>query len=118
MQVVAALAIEERIKRLENKVALLASVTDCDKHPFICACLDADMDTEQVDKILALITKVVNSIGAANSISYSQFEEEIKVIVPSKANDSQFVKKIIKTLNKENKFILGTEKFRAEGITI
>ena len=114
----AVLTSEERLKKIENKVALLVSVTDYEKNPFICACLDADLYVEQVDKILALISKTENSIGTPNAMNYAQFEAELKIIVPSKKNDAQFVKTIIKALNKESKFLVGASKFRDEGVDI
>ena len=112
------MAIEERLKKLENRMALLVSVTDCEKHPFICTCLDADMDIVQVDQVLALLSKTENSFSTSNEISYSMFEEELKAIVPTKKNDPQFAKTIISALNRENKFILGVKKFNTEGLEI
>jgi chitinase len=112
------LGIEERVTKLENKIALLTSIADSDRHPFICACLDADLDVEQVDRILALITKVENTNIAGTPVSYSKFEADLKAIVPSKVNDAEFAKTIIKALNKENKFIIIAKKFKAQGTKI
>jgi hypothetical protein len=115
---VAVLSFEERLRRIEGKLSLLVSIADCEKHPFICACLDAGMDGTQVDKILVLLTGVENSNGTGDSISYSQFDQEIKGIVPSKKDDAEFAKVLIRALNRENKFIIGTKKFKEEGVTI
>jgi hypothetical protein len=112
------LAIEDRVRKLEHKVALLVSIADCEKYPFICVCLDADVDVDQLDKILALITEVENSIGTANPISYAQFETKLQLIVPSKKGNSEFAKTIIRALNRENKFILPSKSFQEEGINL
>ena len=112
------LSLEERLRRIENRVTLLVNATDCEKHPFICACIDADMDIGQVDTVLELVSKTANSIGTANPVSYAQFEAELKIIVPSRKNDAQFAKTIIRALNRENKFLLGANRFREEGIEI
>ncbi|MCW4001491.1 MAG: YhaI family protein [Candidatus Bathyarchaeota archaeon] len=110
--------VEDRLKKLEGKIAMLVSVTDYEKYPFICACLDADLDLAQVDKILALISEAENLNNTPNEMSYHQFEEELITIVPSKRNDSHFVKSIVKALNKEHKFLICAKKFRDQGIEI
>jgi len=113
------LAIEDRVNKLENKVSLLVSVADSEKYPFICACLDADLDPYHVDRILALVTKVENSLNrSTNSISYFEFERELLEIVPSKKDNVEFAKVIIRALNRENKFILPSKTFKEEGIEI
>ena len=108
--------LEARIRKLEDKVALLVSISDCDTYPFVCVCLDADLDITQMDRILVLISKVENSMIVGNPISYTQFEAELHAIVPSKKGDSEFAKSIVRALNKENKFILVSKKFEEEGV--
>jgi len=112
------LAVEDRVRKLENKVALLVSVADAEKYPFICACLDADLDSYNVDRILALVTRVENSLNTSNSIGYFEFERELLEIVPSKKDNVEFAKVIIRALNSENKFILVTTKYKEAGIEI
>lgn len=104
--------INDRLRRLEGKVALLASIADCEKYPFICACIDADMDTSQVDNVLALITKVENLLIADTPMGYGEFEAELQIIVPSKKGNSEFAKEIIRALNKENKFMLPSQRWQ------
>ncbi len=104
--------VNDRLKKLEGKVALLISIADFEKYPFICACLDADMDSSQVDSVLDLITKVENLLIEQNPMSYAQFEEELQSIVPSKKGNSEFTKSIIRALNKENKFIIPSNRWQ------
>ena len=98
-----------RLRKLESRVALLASIADCEKFPFICACLEADMDSSQVDGVLALVTKAENLHFEKNPMSYAEFEKELQLIVPSRKGNSEFTKSIIRALNKENKFILPSQ---------
>ncbi len=95
-----------RLKKLESQVSLLASIADCERYPFICICIEAGMDTSQVDSLLALVTKVENLMG------YIQFEEELQLIVPSKKGNSEFAKSIIRALNKENQFLLPARRWQ------
>ena len=108
--------LNDRLRKLEDKVALLVSVADCDKFPFVCVCLDADLDITQLDRLLALISKVEASMVTAKPISFAVFEAELQLIVSSKKGDSEFAKSIIRALNKENKFILASKKFEEEGV--
>jgi hypothetical protein len=101
-----------RLRKLESKVALLASIADCEKYPFICACLEADMDSSQVDSVLALITKVENNLNESNPMAYEEFESELQLIVPSRKGNSEFTKSIIRALNKENKFIVPSQRWQ------
>jgi len=110
------MALEERLNKIESKLALVISITDHKGFPFICACLEAGMDTAQVDKVLKLITKAENALHTT-PMSYSEFEKELQEIVPSKKGNNQFAKEIIKALNEEDKFILVTKNFQEQGIT-
>ena len=112
------MAIEDRVRKLENKVALLVSIADCDAHPFVCACLDAGMDVSQVDIVLSLITRVENALNSDNPFSFAQFEKELHMIVPSQKDNPEFAKVIMRALNRENKFILPSKRFKEEGINI
>jgi hypothetical protein len=102
-----------RLKKLESQVSLLASIADCERYPFICVCIEAGMDASQVDSVLALVTKVENLLIAGKPMSYIQFEEELQLIVPSKKSNSEFSKSIIRTLNKENKFLLPARRWQS-----
>jgi len=105
--------VNDRLRRLESQVSLLASIADCEKYPFICACIDAGMDASQVDNVLSLVTKVENLLIAHKPTSYIQFEEELQLIVPSKKGNSEFAKSIIRALNKENKFLLPARRWQS-----
>jgi hypothetical protein len=111
------MALEERVKRIESKLSLVIAIADYKRYPFICACLEADMDTLQIDKVLELITKAENALQTS-PMSYAQFEKELQDIVPAKKCDKEFTKTIIKALNDEDKFKLVTGRFRKQGIII
>jgi hypothetical protein len=111
------MALEERVKILESKLALVISIADHKSYPFICACLEAGMETAQIDELLELITKAENALQT-KPMSYWQFEKELQEIVPSKKGNPQFAKEIIKALNEEDKFVLVTKNFREQGITV
>jgi|WetSurMetagenome_2_1015567.scaffolds.fasta_scaffold27301_2 hypothetical protein len=110
------MALEERIERLESKLALVITIADHKNYPFICTCLEAGMDTTQIDRVLELITKAENALQKT-PMSYSQFEKELQEIVPLKKGNPQFTKEIIKALNVEDKFILVAKNFKRQGIT-
>jgi hypothetical protein len=93
-----------RVKKLEHKVDLLSSIADYEKHPFIFTCLEADMDTNQVDATLALITKAENSLRTENCITYGQFGNELCKIVPAQKHNPEFVTCILNALHDEDKF--------------
>jgi hypothetical protein len=110
--------INDRLKKLESKVTWLASVVSFKKHPFIWLCYENDLNTVECDGILAVVSVAENSFVTMEPMKYVDFELAIKKIVPSKMFDAEFPKSVIRALNKENKFILGTKHFKEEGIII
>lgn len=110
--------LDNRVRKLEQKVELLISIADCEKHPFICACLEADMDTDQVDKALDLISRAEHSLKAQNPMNFSKFEQEIFVIVPAQKGNREFAKSLLRALYSKDRFIGLYEKFKKDGIDL
>jgi hypothetical protein len=96
--------LEKRLQKLEQQFEILKTIVDHDNQPFMCACLEADMDIDQMDQALALITKAEATIGTEKPMKYTEFVEKLYEIVPSQKNNPDLPKDLIKTLNKQFRF--------------
>lgn len=110
--------LSKRVAKLEQRVNLLVSIADFETYPVICTCLEADMDADQIDKVVEIINKAEHSLNTKKPMSYSQFEKSILEIVPTQKSNPEFVKNLIRAMAKRDKFYRGYEHFKKEGVDL
>lgn len=108
------ISLTNRVKRLEQRVNLLASIADYDKHPFTLTCLEADMEPNQIDSVLRLINKAEHSFQTKTPMNFSEFSKELYQIVPSHKDKPEFAKSIVVALHKKDKFSNIYDHFKAD----
>ena len=110
--------LEEKVKLLEERIEMLASIADFEKHPFIFTALEYRLSRDDVKKIYGLMEFYRKRISDGATVTYSEFEREIYKEIPSLKGNFLFAKSIVMTLNDEKLYTEVYEDLKKSGMNI
>jgi len=110
--------LKKRIEFLEERVRMLRSIADPERHPFTYLALEADLRRSQVDDIFRLMDEVRLSLKMGTPISHHIFESRIYEIVPSRNGDYHFAESVVRTLNDSNQYTDVFEHMKKDGMNL
>ncbi len=96
--------LEKRLKKLEEQFDVLKSMADPDRTPFRYACLEANMDADQMDRTVALLNKASATMMTNEPMNWDEFRGDLYAIVPQQKKNPEFPKSIIEALHKKFKY--------------
>jgi len=92
--------LETRIKRLEYRVKELVGLVDDEKDAFSHFILSEELKEEDSDAIFDLMNKTRSEIDAGSPPSFTEFEDRVYRIIPSRRNDYHFVARLVRSLKR------------------
>jgi len=110
--------LEEKVKHLEERIEMLASIADFEKHPFIFTALEYRLSRGDVKKIYGLMEFYRKRISDGVTITHSEFERELYKEIPSLKGNFLFAKSIVMTLNDEKLYTEVYEELKKSGMNI
>ena len=110
--------LEEKVKHLEERIEMLSSIADFEKHPFIFTALEYKLNRDDVKKIYGLMEFYRKRISDGATITHSEFERELYKEIPSLKGNVLFAKSIVMTLNDEKLYTEVYEELKKSGMNI
>ena len=110
--------LKAKVKHLEERVEMLASIADFEKHPFIFTALEYRLSRDDVKKIYGLMEFYRKRISDGATITHLEFERELFKEIPSLKGNFLFAKSVVMTLNDEKLYTEVYEDLKKSGMNI